>query len=189
MNPIIGLAGPIGSGKDTLALMLTRAGFRRIKFADTLYAMANVVDPAFHPDMTQQAKKEFVLGDSNLGTRRAFLEHLGTEFGRLLVDENFWSILTRLTILQSQVEAPSLGIVVSDVRFDNEANMIRSLGGHIVHIKPQWECVKTGHASDAGVTFMEDDSILGAVYGRADKAYAQLLDIIKDVYSTASASN
>lgn len=188
MTPIIGLSGPIGSGKDTLASMLTKAGFRRLKFADPLYAMCNALDPIFDPEMPHYAKQNSLLENSKLGTRRNFIEKLGTEFLRNMIHQDFVTIYMQDVILSSQVAAPSLAIVVSDVRFENEAALIRRVGGHIVHIKPDWNCERTGHASDSGLAFHEEDSILGATYGKPDKAYKQLLEIIKEVYSTSSVS-
>lgn len=186
MIPIIGLHGPIGSGKDTLAGMLTASGFRRLKFADPLYAMCHAVDPAFTPDMPHSAKNEYLLNNASLGTRRNFIEKLGTEFCRNIIHADFFTMAMNETILESIATAPSLAIVISDVRMENEATLIRKLGGHIVHLKPDWGCTKTGHASDAGLQFRVGDSILGLEYGRADKGYKQLMAIIQEEYASAS---
>jgi hypothetical protein len=188
MIPIIGLAGPIGSGKDTLALMLTKAGFRRLKFADPLYAMANALDPVIEPNMSHKAKDGYLLNNASLGTRRNFLEKGGTEFLRGMINDDFFRFYMLESIEQSIITAPSLAIVISDVRFENEATMLRNRGGHIVHLKPDWDCPRTGHVSDAGISFKEGDSILGLTYGKPDKAYKQLLDIIKEEYASASIS-
>lgn len=186
MIPIIGLHGPISSGKDTLAGMLIASGFRRLKFADPLYAMCNAVDPAFSPDMPHSAKDGYLLNNASLGTRRNFIEKLGTEFCRDTISQSFFTIYMNETILDSIAAAPSLAIVVSDVRMENEATLIRKLGGHIVHLKPDWDCPRTGHASDAGLEFKVGDSILGLEYGRADKGYKQLMAIIQEEYASAS---
>ena len=188
MIPIIGLSGPIGSGKDTMARLLTKAGFRRLKFADPLYAMCNAIDPVFDPDMHHSLKAAHLLNNTKLGTRRNFIEKLGTEFLRNTIAQEFFTLYMQQAIIESVTKAPSLAIVVSDVRFENEASLIRRLGGHVVHIKPQWDCDKTGHTSDQGIAFHEEDSILGATYGKPEKAYRELLAIIKEVYSSASNS-
>ena len=186
MIPIIGLHGPIGSGKDTLASMLTASGFRALKHATPLYTMAHALDPVFMPGMAHKDKDGYVLNNASLGTRRNFLEKLGTEFCRDMINGDFFSILMQETILDSVANAPSLAIVISDVRFENEATTIRKLGGHIVHLKPDWDCPRTGHASDAGLEFKVGDSILELEYGRADKGYKQLMAIIQEEYSSAS---
>lgn len=182
MIPLIGLTGPIGSGKDTMAAMLRASGFRALKFADPLYAAANAIDPKFHPQMAHKDKNGYLLDNPSLGTRRSLLEKMGTEFFRNMIHPNFWCVHMEETILSSIAEAPSLPLVISDVRFENEATMLRSLGGHIVHLKPNWPCETTGHASDSGVKFDTQDSILGLEDGRADKGYKQLLAIIKEIY-------
>lgn len=186
MIPIIGLSGPIGSGKDTLALMLTKAGFRRLKFADPLYAMAHAIDPVIQPSMTHKEKDEYLLNNASLGTRRNLLEKGGTEFLRGMIHDSFFVFYMQEAIQESIAKAPSLAIVISDVRFENEATTIRKLGGHIVHLKPDWDCPRTGHASDAGLEFKVGDSILGLEYGRADKGYKQLMAIIQEEYASAS---
>lgn len=56
-----------------------------------------------------------------------------------------------------------VGIVVPDVRFINEAELVRGRGGRIVHIYrelPADTMAVTGHASEAGIEFVEGDAII-----------------------------
>ena len=180
---IIGLAGPIGSGKDTMAnYLVTHFQAHRLKFADTLYAMAGAFDSNIHPDMPHKAKDEYVLNNVALGTRRNFLEKLGTEFGRDQIATNIWVLkidheISKLKFLLGD----SVNIVISDVRFPNEAKYIRDNGGHIVHLKPNWECAKTGHASDSGLPYVDGDSYLPLQLGSVNKGGDLLMRILEEV--------
>lgn len=49
-------------------------------------------------------------------------------------------------------------MVVSDIRFENEAALIREMGGVIIHIERQTEKTETSnHVSEKGITFEESD--------------------------------
>lgn len=140
MAKLIGFTGPIGSGKDTLARALqlhpSLPAVRILKFADPLYDMATAIDPTFSPDMSHAQKDDWLLGREELGTRRNFLEKLGTEFGRQLIHKDLW-----LEVLMTRaLAALSLSnvVLVTDVRFPNEAAAIREAGGYIVHLRPDW---------------------------------------------------
>lgn len=177
---IIGFAGPIGSGKDTLSAELAKALHGGVfKFATPLYAMAEAIDPVMRVGMTHEEKEGFVLGRQELGTRRSFLQKLGTEFGRNQIHSDIWSILQAVAIENS------LGpVFFSDVRFDNEAALIREVGGHIIHLKPNWAPLGStnNHASEAGVKFVRGDSILGLSKGKVAPAVRSCLAIIQDVF-------
>ena len=186
--PIIGLAGPIGSGKDTLAGMLQKSGFTVKKFAGPLYAMAGAIDPVIRPDMLHVDKQGYLCEDPQLGTRRNFMEKLGTEFARQAINEEFWLILMQNYLDNHTKLLQGVPIVISDVRFENEASMLREAGGHIVHLKPDWATESTGHTSDKGLRYVAGDSILGLSYGEPEKGYKQLLSIIEELYNPARGS-
>ncbi len=184
---IIGLAGPIGSGKDTMAnYLVNHFQAHRLKFANVLYEMAGVFDPLIHPDMPHKDKDGYVLNNVILGTRRSFLEKLGTEFGREQIATNIWVLkidheISKLKFLLGA----DVNIVISDVRFPNEAKYIRDNGGHIVHLKPNWECARTGHASDGGLPYVDGDSILPLQLGGISKGGDLLMRILEEVRDEA----
>lgn len=183
---LVGFAGPIGSGKDTMAhAMSTALGGRVMKFADPLYAMAKAIDPAFSPDMPHTSKNEYLLGMEELGTRRNFLQKLGTEFGRELIHTNVWTLIQEARL--GNVVGP---VFYSDTRFPNEAQWIRDQGGHVIHLRCNWIRPTTPdsdkHLSEKPLEFVKGDSILGLSEGQITKGAREVLRIIQDVFPQPS---
>ena len=170
---VVGLTGPIGSGKDTLALgLVERMGAKRVKFADPLYAMANALDSAIHPDMPHSAKDAPLWDRAGLPTRRKVMETLGTEWGRAL-HTTLWLDAAKASIEAAAEEL----VVVSDVRFENEAEYIRSVGV-LVHLYPNWDCPRTGHASDTRLAKHPRDVILPLSNGQVADGLKGLEQIV-----------
>lgn len=135
---IVGLTGKKQSGKSTAAAYLcAHHDFEEKMFAAPLKEMAAIVldtDPKYFQG--SEAQKNEPIPYWNV-TGREFLQRVGTELFRnelpkhLPQLEGFW--LKRLE-KNLREAAPGSRIVVSDVRFQDEANMIRRLGGKIVGI-------------------------------------------------------
>ena len=140
---IIGLSGFRGSGKDTVAAYLMKKhGFERKAFADPLKAsVAMLLDIPFSE--VDKLKNDTTTGiaigrqdsQNNLVphsvmrsmTFREFLQRYGTESHRDVFGHDFWLEYT----LPSNGHYSGNKIAVSDVRFANEAQRIRELGGFI----------------------------------------------------------
>lgn len=156
---LIGLTGPAGSGKDTVArLLCEQHGFVQIAFADPLRAMLKaglgLTDEELHRRDLKEAPLEW-LGKSP----RQLLQTLGTEWGRRQVHPHLWLELAARRIAQIKASSPCLhiaGIVVSDVRFDNEADFIRAQGGQVWHLHRDVAPVAE-HASESGVAYRREE--------------------------------
>ena len=135
---LIGLTGRTGCGKDTIASFLCEAhGFVQIALADPLRdglkAMLGVTDEQLHRRDLKEATIDWI-GRSP----RELLQTLGTEWGREHVAADLWLRVAARRIDRIKASPPCLhvaGIVISDIRFENEADWLRKQGGQVWHIK------------------------------------------------------
>lgn len=153
---VVGFTGRKGAGKDTLAAAikseLDRDGFDvvSLQFAGPIKAFCREVF-GWSEAHTDGELKETVDPRWGITPRRA-MQTLGTEWGRGL-HPNLWveSMRTRVSILTDDLGWDVA--VITDVRFDNEAEMIRELGGVVVEVfRPSASDLSVDqHASEAGV--------------------------------------
>jgi len=134
---IIGLSGKAGSGKDTVAQYWVdkEFGHNRIKtmsFADPLKAGAMAMFGLSLAQVHNPNRKEIV--DDFWGmTPRYILQKLGTEVMRDQFGQNIWIKAVRRKI---ELTPCSFSIVViTDVRFKNEAEAIKEWGGFLVRVE------------------------------------------------------
>lgn len=129
---LIGLSGYATAGKDSVADVLTRLyGYQRVAFADKLKAFVRDLNPyvAFPTtDKVRAAELVDAIGDTDAKTHdeyRRFLQVTGTKVREYFGDA-VW-IDAALNNLANHT-------VVTDVRFQNEAQRIKSLGGIVWRI-------------------------------------------------------
>lgn len=156
---IIGLAGKAGTGKDTAADHLEEHhDFARYAFAAPIRAMLaaglDIDDEYFH----DRELKEAPLPPYGVSPRH-MMQTLGTEWGRNLVHPELWLLVAKMNLVRLAMQCHG-GIVITDVRFDNEANWIRAQGGTILHIRRPSAAAVAAHASEAGVTEHAGDAII-----------------------------
>jgi len=129
---IIGLAGRAGAGKDTAARrFMNRWGYRQYSFAqplrDGLKAMFDMSDIEFGPDH----KESPILNEVTFHSARFLMQTLGTEWGRNVVQTDIWLRVAEHRI--NQFKSPY--VVISDVRFPNEAEWISRKGGIVLWVE------------------------------------------------------
>lgn len=130
MKPlVIGLAGQAGCDKDTFADHLrTHYGFAKTSFAYPLKHCVKYLFKMTDEQMTDRELKE--LSDIRYGlSPRDIMQLFATEFVRKMVHVNFWVNRMREDFEDSKFER----IVIADVRFPNEAKLIRQYGT-LIHI-------------------------------------------------------
>lgn len=130
MTLIIGIIGTKGSGKDTLADFLVAMHPGAVK-----YSMATPIKRA--------CKELFLLSDKQLSdpvrkeapsnmwpdwTPRRMMQWLGTDVFRDQVDPHFWIKHAAHVIRSCQADI----MIIPDIRFINEAEMIRSQPSHLL---------------------------------------------------------
>lgn len=155
----IGIAGVARAGKDTLARLISSRGYEHRSFAGPLkgilYAL-NPVVPLMVDAVEERPLDEPVVVHDRIAHLvdavgweeakgvedvRRLLQRLGTEGGRHHLGDDVW--------VETLFRSPSSGrVVVSDVRFPNEARAIRDRGGIVARItRPGIQAVNA-HASE-----------------------------------------
>ena len=148
----IGLIGWAGAGKDTAARALLERGWNRVAFADAIKT------GAYH--LGWDGRKD--------DRGRRLLQDIGMALRAF--DENFW-------IHKAQNLMKGGPCVFTDVRFQNEADFIRSEGGIIVRVIHGWLAAVDEHESESGqLAIRSDQSILND--GSIEHLHAQLLEIM-----------
>lgn len=170
---VIALSGLAGSGKSTVAdHFISKYGFSRVKFAGPLKDMCRAVG------MTDQhiegTLKEVPCTFLQGKTPRYFQQMLGTEFGRELIGQGFWTCLWAKTA--NDILNAGGKVIVDDCRFENEAETVRLLGGTVIKIEGRGG-IAGAHASEAGV---DADIVMhntGSIRDLLDDADRILLDL------------
>lgn len=156
---LIGIHGPALSGKDTLAAVLCeRHGFKMMAFAAPLkIAVAHMFGWPLELCFSQDGKamrSEFW----GLQVRDA-LQQVG-EGVRKMFGEDFWVRRWLYDYVQVQNQ---LSVVLTDVRYENEADSIRGYGGTIVHLKRDGAGLtgaQSEHSSERGIQFHDSDILI-----------------------------
>lgn len=144
MITLIGFTGRANSGKDAAADALVKNhNFKARPFA---YPMKEACKAIFGWDdsiLYGQDKEEV---DTFFGVSpREALQTLGTEWGRNMINKDLW-----LKSMEKFIRSNKL-VVVPDVRMDNEAELIRSMGGVVIEVaRPAIKNVRE-HASEKGI--------------------------------------
>ncbi len=153
---IIGLAGPARAGKTEVAKhLMLQYGFYTHGFAVPLKKMLLAL--GVPEDCLYGGRKGEPLDILGGKTARWAMQALGAEWGRDLIDIDLW-----VRAWEASISSTSLSIVADDVRFGNEVDTIRNLGGLIVHVS------RPGH-EDAGARKVHASERLGSSFvGGAD---------------------
>lgn len=120
---IIAFTGLAGSGKSAVAEWLVKErGFVRRSFAQPIKDMI----AACWPQCTEKTEAYAALEGKTL--RHAY-QTLGTEWGRQHIGEDLWA-----NYLVNNLE-PDVYYVIDDLRYDNEAFLLRKQGAIIIEVK------------------------------------------------------
>lgn len=162
LSSLIGVTGKKRNGKDEVArFLIQHHGYQRMALADELKQMVLDLDPlVVIPDdfdviavdtvspirLSVLVERFGMEAAKNVPEVRRLLQVFGTEVMRHR-DPEFWT-----NRLAAKIDATAAPVVVPDIRYDNEAEMIHERGGIIVKIvRPNMDD-GDAHASEAGVS-------------------------------------
>ena len=167
---LIGLSGAAGSGKNYVADQITAKyeSVKQLAFADPLKQVVHHMFGIPLEDCYTEAGKNkptwvrwgdvymwredrrlgtaYTQKESDFMTVRDLLQWVGTDLVRYNWSENHWVNLAEQRIRQS-VEPI---VVVTDVRFENEANLIAAMGGTTLRVVGRQAAGTPQHASETG---------------------------------------
>lgn len=170
MSAVVGLIGKKRSGKDSFAQTLVEEfGFRRFAFADPLKEAALRSDPIVRTYVTLD--EEYLDHVDGIERLSSVVSRLGWEDAKEIpevrrtlqnygvaireIEPDFW---VRATLDRALLHASTSGpVVVTDVRFPNEAQEIRDAGGKIVRIIRPGLVSDDTHASEIALDDYEAD--------------------------------
>ena len=165
---IIGLCGDQGSGKTTVGNILAeKYNFHILSFSDALKDIVSILFQwprhLLEGDTPYSREWRETIDDwwSNYlnipdFTPRKALQIIGTDVLRDKFHPDIWMIIIERQLSNNK------NIVITDIRFTNELNMIRKHGGHIIYIKRTNESsfIKPSHKSEYDITQMDIQDII-----------------------------
>lgn len=131
---IIGFTGSMGAGKSTAIEYVSSDIFERhradrkvtlVKFAKALYDIQEYI---YNRISDVYQRPDTFIKD------RKLLQWIGTDWARGTISETLWVDIWKNSVNRSLSHDPSTVIVCDDVRFDNEAEAVKALGGYVVKI-------------------------------------------------------
>lgn len=142
---LIGIAGKARSGKDTIADVLAEAlSFDRYSFATPIKEM---IKAGLGLEDKEDEKAEQLYGCSY----RKLAQTLGTEWGRDQINNKIWINIAHYRLQGKRA-------IVSDVRFESEADFIRQYG-ILIHVERYGvqRIEENDHVSEQGVGILHGE--------------------------------
>lgn len=179
---IIGVNGIAGAGKDTISNMVLLSlqkdhglKVQCFAFADNLKKAASVIFNVPLEDFYDRNVKEVIVPYWDMSPRH-MAQQLGTEACRKGIRDDIWIKSLESSILTANVDVA----FITDVRFDNEAEFVKSANGVVVQIvrNGQKTISTSNHASEAGIKSDLIDLTIENITGNTFFAAAKLQDLV-----------
>lgn len=167
---LVGLIGYAGSGKDEVGSVLVRDhGFNRVAFADKVRAMARGIDPYVRVERKwwwpRFVRLTSILPSDDTSSSwgevkkiadvRRLLQRLGTEGGRVVLYDDVW-----VDAALDDIDYVNKDWIITDARFPNEFDAIRSRGGILLRINRRGAGPLNDHASETSMDDVQPDYII-----------------------------
>lgn len=138
MTLVVGLHGKAGCGKNTAADFFAYQNkaevIRQLAFgAGVKKATSSFFNIPIHEFYDHKDEVSVRWGM----THRSMLQKVGTEFARNMISKDFW-VLYLMPEMEDLLKDGTDVILITDVRFENEAEWVTKMGGYMVQIvRPQ----------------------------------------------------
>jgi hypothetical protein len=133
--------------------------FKKISFASPMREFCSNLLSALGHDgvvLLRDKKEEKVAG---IGVSpRQMMQTLGTEWGRSCIHPELWIMVAAGAVEQQRNQGRN--VVIDDVRFPNEAEMIRRLGGELWLVDRPGTAYEGGHASEGALVDLMPDAVI-----------------------------
>jgi hypothetical protein len=170
---LIGVCGKKYSGKDTMAdYLVSRYGFQKRSFAGPLKDACRHLFHFSEAQCHDPRQKEVVDTRWNISPRQAF-QMVGTDWVRHQFHRNFWVERMRHELMGF---GPNDRVVLCDVRFENEKDLVLELGGFMWGIqRPSFRRRRDEHESEtsmdsffASLPLLENNGSVQEFYSKID---------------------
>lgn len=179
---LIAFSGLKESGKDTAANVLIEKGFIKVAFADALRELLLAIDPLIpakgHYDLRLSEVIEDVGWDkakTTIPEVRQLMQRTGTEGIRQVFGADAW--IDALYTRYPDLFAPDTKYVLTDCRFDNEADFIQGNGGYLCWIDRPGQ-ISDGHASESTAPRNVADAII-VNNGSIEQLQYKVIELLK----------
>ncbi len=160
---IIGITGRKFNGKDTLGnYLVNNFSYKKLSYADPIKDITRILF-GFNEEQLYGSLKETI--DDNWNTTpRNIMQFLGTEIFRKQMDqvipnigEDFWIKCLEVKMTNLLKENPNQKFVICDVRFPNEVESIKKLGGTVIRVKRELSTNNDLHESEKYIESLDVD--------------------------------
>lgn len=154
---LIGLAGKAGVGKTTIAQCFVKWGYVQLSYATPLKTALAVLTGLPIEHFIDSELKEIKIPGLDISPR-TLMQKIGTECIRNMIHPNFW-----IWKMRHSISAHSdRDIIIDDIRFENEAQLIRNNGGIVIHLTRSFisPTKHTKHKSERPLEHYKNDIII-----------------------------
>lgn len=179
---LIGLMGCKHAGKDTVAdYLVSHHGFVKYAFADPVKQICQVMFRLETRQLHDPLAKEEM--DERWGmTPRQMMQKVGTDMVRNMWGDDFW-----VANMEARFQSSSpTHVVVSDVRFQNEADWIKKHRGILVRVKDTTSASSSTtdhHVSETEQQSIQEDVLILNHKQGLDTFHHQLEDLFRPLFS------
>ena len=108
-------------------------------------------------------------------TVRELLQFIGTDIGRDIINKDIWTNITKDAVNNLKKDN---NVVITDVRFENEKDVIKDMGGYVIEIQRKTELSDVAKHKSEDIDFESDLVIENN--GSMQKMYDQIEEFLND---------